>query len=85
MLWVVCRAVFFNRGSVEPKGSVSAKQGFTDGHKKNKNKAEINDKVTWLTSNLGYLFWPHKFIFDVGYNYSVTHTPVSVCVFHANY
>jgi len=46
MLWVVCRAVFFNRGSVEPKGSVSAKQGFTDGHKKNKNKAEINDKVT---------------------------------------
>jgi len=41
----LCNTVFFNRGSVEPKASVSARQGFRRWTTKNKNKAEINNKV----------------------------------------
>jgi len=32
-----------------------------------------NNKVSWL-------FWPHKFIFDSGYDYSFTHTHTHTCI-----
>jgi len=78
-------AVFFNRGSAEPKGSMSARQGFCRWPvKKNKNKAKINNKVTGVTSNLSYS--DHTSLFLICATITVLHTYncINQC-FCANY
>ena len=81
--WTKARAVFCNQGSVEPKGSMSTRQGFRWWPVINTNKAEINNKVR-VTSNLSY--FGHMSLFFIWATISVTHIHLYQSVFFcANY
>jgi len=77
----VDRSLFFNRGSAEPKDSVSARQGFHRWPVENKNKAEINNKVTWVTSNLGYSDHTSLFLIWATITMLHTYTCINRCFF----
>ena len=63
-------AVFFNQCSAERNGSIGVPPIANK-------KIKIRPKLLW-----GHLAVPaHEFIFDFGYNYSVTHTHVSIGCF----